>query len=291
MNWQIVDLWLVFGFLAQFVFFLRFVVQWYASEKAKKTVVPVEFWYLSLGGTTMIWLYSIHRRDLVFIAASSLNFFLYLRNLYIYEQSQVGNSSNLIKYQEKSLILKQLIYFFQKRIVLLLKNKQITTVADIGCGEGFGLKLLKDNKIGKQFTGLDISKSSLKMAQKINPGFKYVQGNIYHLPFPDNKFDLVVCSEVLEHLKQPERALKELNRISRHYVLVTVPDEPFFRLMNFGRGKYLKTWGNHPEHINWWNPKQFADMVVKDFQIVNQKISLPWQLILAKKKNQSKANK
>lgn len=78
------DGWVMFGLVAQFVFFMRFVVQWYASEKHKKTVVPVTFWYLSLAGTVMILIYSIQRKDIVFILASSLNFFLYLRNLQIY---------------------------------------------------------------------------------------------------------------------------------------------------------------------------------------------------------------
>lgn len=83
--------WILFGFLAQFVFFMRFVVQWYASEKKKMTVVPVTFWYLSLVGTVMILIYSIYRRDVVFIVASLLNFLLYLRNLQIYYMSKDAN--------------------------------------------------------------------------------------------------------------------------------------------------------------------------------------------------------
>lgn len=91
MNPFTLDTWTLFGFAAQFIFFMRFVVQWYVSEKKKKTVIPVEFWYLSLTGTLMILIYSIYRRDLVFIVASCLNFFLYLRNLQIYKFSQNGN--------------------------------------------------------------------------------------------------------------------------------------------------------------------------------------------------------
>ena len=77
------NLWVIFGFCAQFVFFMRFVVQWLASEKAKQTVVPNLFWYLSMIGTLMIFIYSIKRTDIVFITASFLNFFLFLRNLII----------------------------------------------------------------------------------------------------------------------------------------------------------------------------------------------------------------
>jgi len=88
---SILDPWILFGFSAQFIFFMRFVVQWYASEKKKKTVVPVQFWYLSLLGTLMIFVYSIYRHDVVFITASTLNFFLYLRNLQIYHNSHNEN--------------------------------------------------------------------------------------------------------------------------------------------------------------------------------------------------------
>jgi len=78
------DWWDVVGFVGQGVFMSRFLVQWWASEKKKRTVVPVSFWYLSLLGAFITLLYSIHVGRLVFIAAFSLSSFLYVRNLYIY---------------------------------------------------------------------------------------------------------------------------------------------------------------------------------------------------------------
>jgi len=73
--------WIIFGFAAQFVFFMRFVVQWWVSEKKKESVVPVAFWYLSLVGTAMILVYSIRQKDIVFTTASVLNSLIYIRNL------------------------------------------------------------------------------------------------------------------------------------------------------------------------------------------------------------------
>ena len=75
------DPWVIFGLSAQFVFFMRFVVQWWVSEKKKESVIPVAFWYLSLAGTFMILIYSIRQKDVVFITASILNSMIYLRNL------------------------------------------------------------------------------------------------------------------------------------------------------------------------------------------------------------------
>ena len=70
------------GFVGQVIFGLRFVVQWIATERKKKSVIPVAFWYLSLAGTIVLLVYSIYRVDPVFIAGFSLNMIIYLRNLY-----------------------------------------------------------------------------------------------------------------------------------------------------------------------------------------------------------------
>lgn len=81
--YQFSDPWILFGFLAQFIFFLRFLVQWIASEKEKKSVIPIAFWYLSISGSLMILIYSVKRGDIVFITASVLNTLFYIRNIFL----------------------------------------------------------------------------------------------------------------------------------------------------------------------------------------------------------------
>jgi len=73
--------WLGLGFFAQLLFALRFVVQWIASERQKRSVVPIYFWYLSFGGGTLLLIYAIHIRDPVFILGQSTGLFVYARNL------------------------------------------------------------------------------------------------------------------------------------------------------------------------------------------------------------------
>jgi lipid-A-disaccharide synthase-like uncharacterized protein len=75
--------WLLFGFSGQFVFFLRFLVQWLYSEKKGRSVIPVAFWYLSIGGALMILVYAAHRRDPVFIAGQAFALMIYIRNLFL----------------------------------------------------------------------------------------------------------------------------------------------------------------------------------------------------------------
>src|SRR5919204_2317666 len=76
------DAWVVLGFVAQAFFTMRFLVQWIASERARASVIPVAFWFFSIGGGVLLLIYALYRRDPVFIAGQGLGLFIYLRNLY-----------------------------------------------------------------------------------------------------------------------------------------------------------------------------------------------------------------
>lgn len=87
------DLWICFGFVGQLLFGSRFVVQWIASEKKQESIVPLAFWYLSIGGSAILLTYAIHRKDPVFILGQCTGIFIYLRNLsFIYKKSKVSGS-------------------------------------------------------------------------------------------------------------------------------------------------------------------------------------------------------
>jgi lipid-A-disaccharide synthase-like uncharacterized protein len=75
--------WLVLGFVAQALFSARFILQWIASERAGKSVMPVVFWYLSISGSVLLLAYAIYRQDPVFILGQSAGLIVYFRNLYL----------------------------------------------------------------------------------------------------------------------------------------------------------------------------------------------------------------
>jgi lipid-A-disaccharide synthase-like uncharacterized protein len=75
------DGWIALGFIAQFMFTMRFVVQWVASEREGRSVVPIAFWFFSIGGGLLLFIYAIQRGDPVFIAGQGLGLFIYVRNL------------------------------------------------------------------------------------------------------------------------------------------------------------------------------------------------------------------
>jgi lipid-A-disaccharide synthase-like uncharacterized protein len=90
---EIPAVWLAFGFLGQALFSMRFIVQWIASERQRKSVIPVAFWYLSVAGGLTLLIYAIHRRDPVFILGQATGVFVYLRNVYFVRRQRAQELS------------------------------------------------------------------------------------------------------------------------------------------------------------------------------------------------------
>ncbi len=76
------DWWVLLGFVAQLFFTMRFLVQWIASERVGHSIIPIAFWWCSIGGGLLLLVYALYRRDPVFIAGQAFGVFVYLRNLY-----------------------------------------------------------------------------------------------------------------------------------------------------------------------------------------------------------------
>lgn len=83
-------LWLTVGFLGQAFFSMRFLVQWIASEKKRESVIPVSFWFFSIGGGLTLLIYAVYRHDPVFILGQTAGLFVYLRNLYLIRRKERG---------------------------------------------------------------------------------------------------------------------------------------------------------------------------------------------------------
>ncbi len=86
---------LVIGFTGQTMFFMRFFVQWLYSEKHKRSLIPTAFWYFSLGGSSLLLIYAIIKRDPVFIVGQSTGFIIYIRNLILIKRERQNNKVEL----------------------------------------------------------------------------------------------------------------------------------------------------------------------------------------------------
>lgn len=93
-------IWLAIGFGGQALFAMRFIVQWISSEKQRKSVIPIAFWYFSIGGSLVLLFYAIHIRDLVFLSGQLFGMIVYSRNLFfIYSHRKESRLNDNTKQQ------------------------------------------------------------------------------------------------------------------------------------------------------------------------------------------------
>lgn len=158
---------------------------------------------------------------------------------------------------------------------------------EIGCGEGYSTQRLR--KMLPKNVDLEASefvKDLLPYAKKLNPNIKIFQESAYELKAKDNSLDIVFLLEVLEHLDYPEAALTEIRRVLRPggYLILGVPREPLWRMINFSRGKYTKDLGNTPGHLNHWSKRGLRELVNNEVgEIVSARSPVPWTIVLAQK--------
>ncbi|MBP6882748.1 MAG: class I SAM-dependent methyltransferase [Candidatus Levybacteria bacterium] len=192
-------------------------------------------------------------------------------------------TDNYRKHKTQSSLQRTLLDRFTTTLVQEVKTLKPTTVLDVGCGEGFTLERLRKAKVGKHLEGIDFLELAIKLGQKEHPQLILKKGSAYDLKYKDNSFDVVICSEVLEHLDDPEKALSEIVRVSKKYCVLSVPNEPFFMLGNLARGKNISRFGNDIEHINHWAFWQFKKFVGKKIKVKKMLYPTPWTLIIAEK--------
>lgn len=175
--------------------------------------------------------------------------------------------------------LKVLIYKIPKEE---LKNGKIL---EIGCGADYSTERIRDMlPKSVKFVASDIEDENVKNAKKkLGKSFVVTKENVYDLQRKDKSIDLIFLLEVLEHLEYPDKALKELKRVGRNYVIIGVPREPIWRILNMARLKYLKDFGNTPGHIQHWGRRSLLKFLKsKGFQIVGVENPLPWTIVLVK---------
>jgi 2-polyprenyl-3-methyl-5-hydroxy-6-metoxy-1,4-benzoquinol methylase len=149
------------------------------------------------------------------------------------------------------------------------------SVLDAGCGEGETLARLED-VLGERVAAIDVLDECVAYTKQRLPHVDASMASVYELPFEDRSFDLVVCLEVMEHLDRPAEALRELSRVSRGDLVVSVPYEPYFRLGSLMRGKYVRGLGNHPEHVNHWNRRSLPGFLRAQVDVADVAVAFPW---------------
>ncbi|KUG03007.1 sam-dependent methyltransferase [hydrocarbon metagenome] len=192
------------------------------------------------------------------------------------------------KYKDNGKIINSIMNGFFKNLECLLNGITYDTVYEAGCGEGhishhvynYNRQIQRTVKI----TASDLSENIIRQAKVDFPHILFKVESIYSLNEEEDSYDLVIASEVLEHLDQPENALKEIFRISNRYVLISVPNEPIWCIANMVRGKYIRSMGNTPGHIKHWSRRGIVDLISNFGYISKVSTPFPWTMILSEKK-------
>lgn len=195
-------------------------------------------------------------------------------------------TSNYRKHTHANPVQRRLIDRFHRRIMREVGALAPESFLDAGCGEGFVAEILLRQMPGLRIAGFDFNPGSAAMAQAKNPTASFTVASIFDIPFADASFDVVGCFEVLEHQRDPRPALRELARVARESVVISVPHEPYFSLANAARGKNLdiRPRGSDPDHKQFWTKASLSDFVGEELDVVKLTGSLPWTICVAKKR-------
>jgi SAM-dependent methyltransferase len=186
------------------------------------------------------------------------------------------------KYRAKNPLQRLLIRRFATQLSELYERVRPASVLEIGCGEGFLSGWLSERHPEATFCGIDLRASDLEKLKRHFPRIRTEVGSAYDLSPVTGDYDLVICAEVLEHLEEPERALRQITALHPRNTIITVPHEPWFMLSNLLRGKNITRLGNDPEHVNHWTAASFRSLLERHLTLDEVTTSYPWILTLGK---------
>jgi 2-polyprenyl-3-methyl-5-hydroxy-6-metoxy-1,4-benzoquinol methylase len=189
------------------------------------------------------------------------------------------------KYGSGNPLVRRLMARFERSLDELLQAAAPGSLLDVGCGEGVLVQRWARRMAGGRVVGIDLEEDSIQAGWREHeaPNLEYrVLPADERLPFADGEFDLVSAVEVLEHLPEPERALAEMARCARGYVLASVPREPLWRGLNMARGAYLRELGNTPGHLNHYSARSFVALLARHGEIVEVRQPFPWTMALVR---------
>jgi 2-polyprenyl-3-methyl-5-hydroxy-6-metoxy-1,4-benzoquinol methylase len=198
------------------------------------------------------------------------------------EPVPTGNTYD--KYGSKNPVVRRLMAGFESTLDELWEKAAPESALDLGCGEGVLTERFAERLSGGRVVGLDLEDPKLQAewTRRARPNLEFRAVAGPELPFGKDEFDVVSAIEVLEHVPEPEYTLAEMVRVARRHVLVSVPREPLWRMLNMLRGAYVRQWGNTPGHVNHWSKPSFCDFVNAHGRIAAIRSPFPWTMVLVR---------
>jgi SAM-dependent methyltransferase len=194
------------------------------------------------------------------------------------------------KYGSTNPVVRRLMTRFERDLDELFGLAAPSSVLDVGCGEGvlvhqWAQRLAAgDASQETRVVGIDLEEESIQAgwAERQAPNLEYRVMEAANLPFADSEFELASAIEVLEHVPDPEHTLSEMARCAQRNLLVSVPREPLWRMLNMARGAYWPSLGNTPGHLNHWSRRSFVRLLARHGEVVEVRSPFPWTMLLVR---------
>jgi 2-polyprenyl-3-methyl-5-hydroxy-6-metoxy-1,4-benzoquinol methylase len=195
-----------------------------------------------------------------------------------------GNTTD--KYNATNPVMRRLMTGFERDLDELFAKAAPRSILDVGCGEGVLTCQWADRLGGGRIVGIDLDDPKLKAEwdTRRRENLEYRVEEATSLSFADDEFDVATAIEVLEHVPEPEATVSEMARVAERYLLVSVPREPIWRMLNMARGAYLSELGNTPGHLNHWSKVSFVSLLSRYGTVEEVRTPLPWTMALVRLK-------
>ena len=188
------------------------------------------------------------------------------------------------KYGSNNPVVRRLMASFERTLDELMEQAGPSSLLDVGCGEGVLVHRWAQSLPQARFVGIDLVEESIQAgwAARQAPNLEYRTMAAENLPFADHEFGLATAIEVLEHVPDPEHTLAEMARCAERHLLVSVPREPLWRMLNMARGAYIPQLGNTPGHLNHWSKRSFTKLLSRYGQVSEARSPFPWTMLLVR---------
>ena len=188
------------------------------------------------------------------------------------------------KYGSTNPVVRRLMANFERTLEELFVQSDPQSLLDVGCGEGVLTHEWALRLGDKRVVGIDLDDPLLheQWEGRQAPNLEYKVMRAENLPFADGEFGVASAIEVLEHVPDPEHTVAEMARVASGWLLVSVPREPMWRMLNMARGAYLKDLGNTPGHLNHWSKRSFVQLLSRHGTVVEARSPFPWTMLLVR---------
>ena len=199
-------------------------------------------------------------------------------------ESGVITGNTYDKYGSTNPVVRRLMKGFERDLDGLFELAAPRSLLDVGCGEGVLVHRWAARLGEGRVVGMDLEEESIQAgwAERQAPNLEYRLLEASRLPFDADEFDLACAIEVLEHVPDPELTVREMARCARRHLLVSVPREPMWRMLNIARGAYWPALGNTPGHVNHWSKTSFVELLSRHGEVVDVRSPFPWTMLLVR---------